>query len=249
MRERINRLAKGIIDSTAVRLQIRPERLEAGVGAGEQIQGELFVHSANNLNIKGLVYSSHERVKVINHAFGGLRNRIQYQIDTHYLEDGDKIEGSFYLVTNGGEREIPYSLRVQAGTDGDVLSGLKTPRDFALIAKKAPDQALRMFEYPDFTEAPFLQDAEARTIYEGLKGRKNRRNLLEEFLVALRVKDPVSLKTDTSARSFTKTDAEIVDEVELVSSGWGYVWARLTAAEPFIELERSEITDQDFEEN
>lgn len=32
-----------------------------------------------------------------------------------------------------------------------------------------------------------MQDVQARTIYEGLKGRNGRNNLLEEFLVALHV--------------------------------------------------------------
>ena len=42
-----------------------------------------------------------------------------------------------------------------------------------------------------------MQDARIRTIYEGLKGRAGRRNLLEEFLVALHVKEPVRLSMDT----------------------------------------------------
>ena len=41
-----------------------------------------------------------------------------------------------------------------------------------------------------------MQDVQARTIYEGLKGRNGRNNLLEEFLVALHVKEAVSLKAD-----------------------------------------------------
>ncbi|MFR4121764.1 MAG: DUF5717 family protein [Clostridium sp.] len=37
------------------------------------------------------------------------------------------------------------------------------------LAKKKLGTALRLFEYQDFTEAPFMQDVQARTIYEGLK--------------------------------------------------------------------------------
>lgn len=77
--------------------------------------------SANNLHIKGLVYSSHERVQVVNNAFGGLRNRIIYEVNSRYTEHGDVIKGSFYLVTNAGEREIPYSLCVQAGCGVEMI--------------------------------------------------------------------------------------------------------------------------------
>ena len=59
---------------------------------------------------KGLVYSSNLRVQALTGSFGGFRNRITYEIDGNKLEYGDQIEGSFYLVTNGGEKEIPYSF-------------------------------------------------------------------------------------------------------------------------------------------
>ena len=107
MRERINRLARGIIDSGIPELVLAPDKVEAAVPAGEVIRGEIVVSSGNNLHIKGLVYSSHARVQVVDNAFGGLRNRIIYEVNSRYTEHGDVIKGSFYLVTNGGEREIP----------------------------------------------------------------------------------------------------------------------------------------------
>ena len=202
MRERINRLARGIIDNGSPELVLAPERVEASVPAGEVIRGEILVSSGNNLHIKGLVYSSHERVRVVNSAFGGLRNRIIYEVNVGFSEHGDEIKGSFYLVTNGGEREIPYSLRIQAGSAGETLDALAAPDDFGKLAKRDLDRALQLFEYQDFVEAPFMQDARCRTLYDGLKGRPGRRNLLEEFLVALGVKEPVELSVDTEGRVY-----------------------------------------------
>ena len=246
MRERINRLARGIIDNGSPELVLAPERVEASVPAGEVIRGEILVSSGNNLHIKGLVYSSHERVRVVNSAFGGLRNRIIYEVNVGFSEHGDEIKGSFYLVTNGGEREIPYSLRVQAGDSGEVLGNLKTPRDFAVLAKKDLEKALRMFEYQDFTEAPFMQDSRVRTIYDGLKGRAGRRNLLEEFLVALQVKEPVKLTLETGTRIYENLTGIAEDYIDIAAGTWGYVSADITVDAPFIELGTFRITDQDF---
>ena len=109
MRERINRLAKGIIDSEVPKLVITPSALEGSVPAGTTARGELMVVSGNGLHIKGLIYSGNPRVTVANNAFGGLRNRIVYEVNSKYCEHGEVIKGSFYLVTNGGEKEIPYS--------------------------------------------------------------------------------------------------------------------------------------------
>ena len=183
---------------------------------------------------------------MVNSAFGGLRNRIIYEVNVGFSEHGDEIKGSFYLVTNGGEREIPYSLRVQAGDAGEVLGNLKTPRDFAVLAKKDLEKALRMFEYQDFTEAPFMQDSRVRTIYDGLKGRAGRRNLLEEFLVALQVKEPVKLTLETGTRTYENLTGIAEDYIDISAGTWGYVSADITADAPFIELGTSRITDQDF---
>lgn len=68
---------------------------------------------------------------------------------------------------------------------GEILDSLATPDDFGRLAKRDLEQALQLFEYQDFVEAPFMQDARCRTLYDGLRGRPGRRNLLEEFLVAL----------------------------------------------------------------
>lgn len=246
MKERINRLARGIIDSETPKLVLKPERLEAVVQAGEVIRGEIVVSSGNNLHIKGLAYSSHERVRIENNAFGGLRNRIIYEVDSKCFEHGDIIEGSFYLVTNGGEREIPYSLRVQMGSSEDTLGRLKTARDFGNLAKRDLETALRLFEYQDFTEAPFMQDAWTRTIYEGLKGRAERRNLLEEFLVALQVKEPVELMADTRKRVYENPMTVVEDSIQIMSNGWGYVAVEVQTDAPFIELVSRQLTDGDF---
>ena len=137
-------------------------------------------------------------------------------------------------------------MRVQAGDSGEVLGNLKTPRDFGLLAKRDLEKALRMFEYQDFTEAPFMQDSRVRTIYDGLKGRAGRRNLLEEFLVALQVKEPVKLTLETGTRTYENLTGIAEDYIDISAGTWGYVSADITADAPFIELGTSRITDQDF---
>ncbi len=247
MRERINRLARGMIDNGIPELKLKPERIEAQVEAGETVRGEFTVNSANNLHIKGLAYSSSERVRVINSAFGGLRNRIAYEIDGRYLEAGDEIKGSFYLITNGGEREIPYSLQLQEETESAGLEKLRTPRDFAKLARKNLDAALRMFEYQDFVQAPFMADAGIRAIYEGLRGRGGRRSLLEEFLVALHVKEAVTLRMDQPAfRIYRNVEEPREDSLELTAIGWGYLSAAIQTDASFVQLETVQVTDRDF---
>lgn len=248
MRERINRLARGIIDSEIPKIKVTPSGIDDIVRSGGATRRELVVTSENNLHIKGLAYSSNYRVRFINGAFGGTYNHLIYEINGSFLEDGDVIKGSFYLVTNGGEREVPYSFRVELSTSGKALSDLKTAEDFADIAKKDMDTALRLFEYRDFVTAPFMMDLHVRAVYDGLRGRPDRRKELEEFLAALKVKKPVKLWVETEERRFGELEDVVRDCVVIKRSCWGYVNLEVTTDCDFIELPKKSVVEQDFEE-
>ncbi len=91
MRERINRLAKGVVDPESLRLVIDPEELTDTVHAGEVTRKIITVAEEENRFIKGLVYSSNIRVRIANNAFGGVRNRITFDIDSMYLTDRKSV--------------------------------------------------------------------------------------------------------------------------------------------------------------
>lgn len=249
MRERINRLAKGILDSEIPKIKITPSEIQETVRLSGAVRRELIVTSENELQVKGLAYSSNFRVRLISEAFGGTYNHLVYEINADCLEDGDEIKGAFYLVTNGGEREVPYSFRVELGTSGKALSDLKAAEDFAAVAKRDMDTALRLFEYRDFTDSPFMKDLHVRAVYDGLKGHPDRRKELEEFLTALKVKKPVTLTVDERERSYGELKEVYQDQLVIKRSGWGYVNLELSADCEFIELTRRTIGEQDFEQD
>lgn len=248
MRERINRLAKGIVDADIAQLSVTPESVEETVQAGELTRKELFVGDVQGRFIKGLVYSTNMRVRIHNDAFGGNRNRITYEVDGRHLSKEDVIEGAFYLVTNGGEKKVPYSFSIELGVSGKTLEGLRTPADFAELARKDEELALRLFEYQDFVEAPFMQDLHIRALYDGLRGRLNRRNQLEEFLVALQVKEAIRLELVEQERRYEDLQGPVSEELEIRSSTWGYVQFEVTADGDFLELPKKSFTSRDFQD-
>ncbi len=246
MRERINRLAKGIIDMEMPVMTVEPSVVEEEIKAGERTRRELLATCDNQIHGKGLVYSSNPRVRVLAPSFGGLRSHIGYEIDSRYLEYGDMIEGSFYLVTNSGEKEIPYSFRVGAGNSGKILSQLKEQGDFAALAKKDYDLALRLFEFRDFTEAPFMQDIHIRAVYDGLHGQGSRFGQLEQFFIALGIKKPVKLEVENLNREYYAPDGVISDYVEIKKEGWGYLPVTVRIEGGFIQSIHKTISDEDF---
>ncbi len=247
MRERINRLARGIIDMEVPQLAVQPDRLEhVGIEAGGLEKKELYITSQNGLHIKGLAYSSNPRVRVLTSSFGGLRNHVMYEIDCEYLEYGDVIEGSFYLVTNGGEREIPYSFDVQVGVSARALRSLKEPGDFAALARKDYETAVQIFEYRDFAGVPFMQDSKVRCLYDGLLGRGNRYCQAEQFMIGLGLKKPVELQVDETHRAYSAVRENVRDTIELRRSGWGYLSVQVRTDGSFIRIGGNHFTNEDF---
>ncbi len=223
MRERINRLAKGIIDREAPELVIQPESVHAEIGTVGVEKGELYITSRNGLHIKGLAYSSDPRVRIVTGSFGGLRVHVLYEIECGYLDCGDAIEGSFYLVTNSGEREVPYSFSVSAGVSGRTLRRLLEPRDFAALAKRDYETAVRLFELREFADVPFMQDIHTRTLYDGLTGRGSRHSQVEQFLIALGQKKPVQLTAEENRKEYRDLTRNQKDSIFLKREGWGYL--------------------------
>lgn len=248
MRERINRLAKGIVDAEVLETVTQPEQISATILAGELVDYELYIADRAGRYIKGLVYSSHNRVRLKSQAFGGIRNRISYEVDTTYLTQGDVIEGAFYLVTSGGERKVPYSFGVELGASGKLLDALKTPADYAKVAHMDLEMALRIFDYEDFVEAPFMQDIHVRTVYDGLRAGPNRQNLLEEFLVGIRAKEAVELECEEKPILLEHVQDPVTRTLRVRRSGWGYVQFAVSVEGDFLELPRTAFTAQDFQE-
>lgn len=247
MKERINRLARGILDTDTPKVVVIPEKIEETVQAKKMISMEFHVNSGNGLHLKGLAYTSHTRVTVLTPAFGGLRNRISYQVDTSHLENGDVINGEFELVTDGGEVRIPFTFYIQLGISGKTLAGLKTVEDLAQLAKADPEMALRLFHYQDFGETDILQDPYRRAVYDGLKGHGDRGNQMEEFLVALKVKEPVTLTVSQKRKKYRYPVDPVEDTIQVQKDRWGYVSLDVQADGGFLELPKKHFGNGDFQ--
>ena len=246
MRERINRLARGIVDAELPKLFLSPVKVEETLGSDTIYKRELYLSSENNLSIKGLAYSTHSRVRIASRSFGGLRNHIVYEVDTSWCENGDVIRGTINLVTNGGELEVPFLFCVETTASIRVLSTLHTVEDFVDLAQKDMDLALRLMEYKDFTDAPFLQDLRVRAVFDGIRGHGNRQNALEEFFLGLGVKEPVGLTLSASSKTYDNPKKQVSDRIVLQKNGWGYVYLEVKADGEFIELSQKTVTQADF---
>ena len=244
MKEKISRLARGIIDASVPEIRISREKIEDVIPCDGIYRGDFRIVSGNQLAFRGLIYSTNPKVRLGQDYFAGVDAQLTYEVETDRLKDGSAIEGSFLLVCNGGEFEIPYFFLGESD-EQERWSSIHTAEDFAGLAKEDFLYAERLFESPGFRNLPFMQELSVRALYDGLRGGSGRRQAMEEFLTALNLKEPVTLSADQSERLYESCPEEDV-KIRIHADSWGYVSASVTADAPFLHLNRESLTDLDF---
>ncbi len=114
MKEKINRLSRGMIDLESPRITLSQESIRGQITEGTEQRGSLSCHVENGIPFKGLCYSSDPAVRLEKEIFGGLYGKIGYVISAKNLCAGEEICAELFLVTNAGERRIPLSFTVTA---------------------------------------------------------------------------------------------------------------------------------------
>ena len=64
MKERINKLARGIVDRTCPELHLSDSAFQGMINAGESLKLDLMLTSENGILLKGLVYSDSPYVTI-----------------------------------------------------------------------------------------------------------------------------------------------------------------------------------------
>lgn len=249
MRDKINRLAGGIVESDVPKLRISPDSIDVAVLYGEITKFEIEITSENNVYVKGLAYSSNIRVKILTPAFGGYNASIFAEVDSRYRTADEMIRGEIHLITGGGERSIPFVFRIFAGQTGKTLNSLRTIEDFTAIAKEDPKTALRIFEYKDFTQALFMSDMKLRAFYTGFSARPDKQTAMEEFLVSAKAKKQIRISFEREKYIYENIRERQSFSVPIRKNTWGHLKFYVKSVAEFIYLHHKNIGEEDFQEN
>lgn len=130
MNEKINRLAKGIIDSELPKAELSPASFSETVDLTAPKRMEFSLRSQNGVRLRGLVYSDNPRVRIENAIFTGGRNRIFFQVDPSFLRAGTVIFGAVCMITNAGEFRLPYRFTTEGASVYDRKSDEEEPQPF-----------------------------------------------------------------------------------------------------------------------
>lgn len=246
LKERIEQLATGNILVKQPQLEFSPAYLEGRVEACTVQNRELVIRVKNKIPFKGFFYSTNERVKIGTRQAAGQSAAVLFEINTIDMKPGDEITGAIVAVSNAGENRVEYRYSVCAQTSEQTP--VHSLEEFAALYKEKPSEAYQLFVSEKFTKLDFMRGQVQRiAIYEGLLEGNSEYQALEAFAVAMKLKEPIVLKTDVETITFR--EEELPKEgitIPVTAGSWGWLSAQISADVPWLILPQKKLTSNDF---
>ena len=250
MKEQINRYARGAFEYEPLSALIEPEMIIASAkrkGADiEGADGSICISEKYGREIKGLLYSTNNRVRLNSSKFIGQNCVVSYQVDASGIETGDRIDGSIIAVTNGGEIEVPYEFEVVAGAYSSGAGEISNLFQFANLARDNAKEALRIFADADFADIFLNGDLSLCRLRSELMQGSDIKTAMEEFLIAVHKKSAVSISLEKEEISVEGFEGERNMSVVVSKNVWGHLNLRVSADGDFIDIGRTSLTGEDF---
>ena len=244
VKEYINRLSMGkFITDT-------PDILEPGNIIREEVLCGTYskkqLHIKADDVIKGVVYSSDCRVTIKNNTFMGKECIISYVVDARVLEDKEQIEGKFVIESNAAEKEITYVI---TGCTQKVDTSFGKGDDlfhFTNLVQKSVEEAAALYRSDNFKKIFLKADETLINLYDSLYDSDNVYVSMEEFLVAIKKKSPVTFNVNDKSRSYSLAEGSEKDSIILQKSGWGYIELEVSCPSDYVIMKRGRLTSEDF---
>lgn len=246
MKDQINRFARGVFEYEPPCLEIAENTIHTVVDRNKEFSGTLNMYEANGKPLKGVVYSDNDKVILRDNTFAGSKAVIEYTVNCAGALNGDVIEGTFHIVSNGGEKDVDFSFRVEAGSYDSSIGTVRNLFHFANLAQVNPEEAINLMESDDFKDVYLGEDMPLRSAYDGIMKGKDLRNNLEEFLIAIHKKARVGINIEMNNKVFNYVEENFKDTILIEKDCWGYANVSVSCNSPFIKLERREISSDAF---
>ena len=150
MRKRIEELAEGKIPYEQPRVVFSKEKLELEVVEGQTVTDSFQVKSENGIQMRGIIYASSARMECLTFQFEGEEAQIQVRFRADGMQEGEEAAGNLYVVCNGGEYPLAYTVTVTRLYAEASTGCIKNLRDFTKLAKNEWKEAYHIFHSPAF---------------------------------------------------------------------------------------------------
>lgn len=246
MRARIGQIAAGRFNGTKPILAFSEETIDLSVIEGRSEAGSFVIESTNQIKICGIVYSTNPRMECLNPHFEGEKVRIRYQFNSKGLTEGDACEGKFVIVCNQIEYSLSFCARITRLYAEASTGAVKSLDDFTRLAASNWDEAYHLFYNRNFLNTIPYGNVYERLTYEGFACARPSGQNMEEFLIGVNKKQPVSISVDKSEDIFMASKEPQSGCFTITKDNWGCTEIRLRTDCEFIKLSKPVLTLDDF---
>ena len=246
VRARIGQIAAGRFNGTKPILAFSDETIDLSVIEGRSEAGSFVIESTNQIKICGIVYSTNPRMECLNPHFEGEKVRIRYQFNSKGLTEGDACEGKFVIVCNQIEYSLSFCARITRLYAEASTGAVKSLDDFTRLAASNWDEAYHLFYNRNFLNTIPYDNVYERLTYEGFAYARPSGQNMEEFLIGVNKKQPVSISVDKSEEIFMASKEPQSGCFTITKDNWGYTEIRLRTDCEFIKLSKPVLTLDDF---
>ncbi len=246
MREIVDQLLKGKNSYYERNLDFSTSRVEISLSAGEVVEGSFTIFGPEDRLLVGEVSSTDMRMQVITRDFSGTPYEVSYRFNAEGLGKGDVLQGDFRIISNQGEYFLPFVVTVKLDHIASSLGDIKNLFHFANLAKTDWREAVDLFYSGEFISIFSGNDDSYESLYRGLSAIPGNEQNVEEFLIAINKKQPMSFILDEKEETleYTSTLREI--PVSITRSGWGYSELSVNIDGDFIVPDKEKLKDDDF---
>ena len=249
MREKILSLAKGNFIYETPELVLSEERLVFQVTAGTHGSGSFVLTNHKGTKVKGFGFVEDVRVDFLP-FFDGESNELTIEIDASELVPGEHVQGDLVLVTDCGEKKLPYEIEITAP---ELADDKGVVRDYYTLQERIeenPERGADLFFAPEFKEAFLYRDESGKILYDYVTRKNTKLQSMEEFLVAMKKKEAIRFEVKhPSGReiAYELNGTDIQDTLLVCVNTWGHTGIRVKATADFIEPHTHVLWTDEFE--
>lgn len=271
----VEKYLNGAFEYESEKLLFDVQSIEAKVVATEPLVGQFKITSKEGKNVIGFIQSSSMRMscraqKVVGQnpkpgyisevigvanntgyiaEFEGNEINVEYVFDPTGLEPGDIVKGDIQIISDAGEYYLPFNISVNHSKESNEGDSVRNLFHLTNLAQTDFDAAIRVFYSKDFLRIFDGNDRIHLTKYRGFSNIEGNRQALEDFLIAINKKKPVTFSLEKNAYEFTEVTSELRCEIILKKNTWGYFEGEITSDTTFLVPEKERISPLDFEGN
>lgn len=243
MKEEISKIKQINSEATPI-VSLSVTNLDIEVEEGKVYKDSFFIESENKVPIEGYVCTTSDKVETEAERLEGTRQEIPFYFKGKLATAGNTFEGDIVLITNGGEYNIPYCVKVIHKFVESSGGRISTMEEFVQIYENNRKEAVDIFFLPNFEEVFLQGKPEQKELYHSLMKSRSKSLILEEFLTAAGYKNTSFL--DVSQDKLILEEEDSSAQLELLLTQSGYVEGSIYSEKGQIQISRERFSSDDF---